>query len=183
MERTDSAAYKQVAEILESAGFVVMPIDLSWDNKTVSQNTEEFLELYYLTPAKKKYILGFSFGAMIAFIASTKVEVAGLILCSLSPYFSEDLPKIGSNWTPETVARYQDFAGLSCSQLAKQLKAKQVLMLYGKDEAKSVVKRVSDAFEKIELNNKYLVPINGAEHNIGDAKYLLRIHQVAQRLA
>lgn len=180
--RSKSRPYKQVAEILEALGYSAVPVDIEWHKTTISENTEKFLKIYKETAACKKYILGFSLGAMIAFLAATKVEVAGLILCSLSPYFSEDLPKIGSNWTPSTLAQYQDFATLNCGTLAKKLKTQQVLMLYGEDEAKSLVKRVYDAFEKIELPKKYLVPITGVQHDIGDSKYLLRIHQVAQRL-
>ncbi len=174
--------YREVEKIIKAEGYMPVLVDVSWDGTTVSENTEKFLKVYNNIEADKKYILGFSFGAMIAFLASTKVEVTGLILCSLSPYFSEDLPKIGKYWTPSTLKRYQDFAGLSCNVLAKQLKTQQVLMLYGEEEDKSLVNRVRDAFEKINLSNKYLVPITGAEHNIGDARYLLRIHQVAHRL-
>ncbi len=182
MQRPNSREYREVSRILIEEGYFPIVVDVTWHKTTVSENTERFLEIFNSVDAKKKYILGFSFGAMIAFLASTKVEVAGLILCSMSPYFHEDLPKIGSNWTPTTLARYQDFATLHCATLAKQLKAEQVLMLYGKDEAASLVNRARDAFEKITLENKYLIPVDGAQHNIGDSKYLLRIHQVAQRL-
>lgn len=103
---------------------------------------------------------------MIAFIASTKVEVCGLILCSLSPYFKEDLPS----------SRFH------CDTVAKKTKAKQILMLYGAKEAKSLIKRATEAFDQISSAHKYLIPIRETEHNIGDKKYLNIIHQVAKVL-
>lgn len=37
------------------------------------------------------YLFGFSLGAMLAFIIAKEVNAKKLILCSLSPFFKEDL--------------------------------------------------------------------------------------------
>ncbi|MDP3987654.1 MAG: hypothetical protein Q8P80_00735 [Candidatus Levybacteria bacterium] len=173
-------AYKEIARILKREGYKPILINIPWKQTTISQNTEYFLKKYKKINTKKKYILGFSFGAMIAFIASTKVSVSGLILCSLSPYFKEDL---SNKWaSPITSQRYQDFSNLHCATLAKQIKAKQVLMLYGSREERSLKKRVNDAFDQILSTNKYLFSIKETEHNIADKRYLNKIHQVAKQL-
>ena len=164
--RPTNKAYKEIAKILKSEGYLPILITIPWKQTTISENTEYFLKKYKKVNSKKKYILGFSYGAMIAFIASTKVEVSGLILCSLSPYFKEDISS----------------SPLHCATLAKQIKAKQILLLYGAKEEKSLRKRVADAYDKISSAHKYLIPILEAEHNIGDRRYLNKIHQIAKEL-
>lgn len=161
-----SKAYKEIATILKSQGYLPILVKIPWKQTTISENTKYFLKKYKKFNSRKKYILGFSLGAMIAFIASTKVRVSGLILCSLSPYFKEDLPS----------------SLFDCATVAKKTKAKQILMLYGAKEAKALIKRVNEAFDQVSSTNKYLIPIRATEHNIGDKKYLNKIHQVAKTL-
>src|SRR5258708_1960433 len=92
---TDTA-YRNIAKMLRSEGYRPILVTIHWNKTTISQNTKYFLREFKKINAKKKYILGFSFGAMIAFIASTRVAVYGLILCSLSPYFKKDLLEINT---------------------------------------------------------------------------------------
>jgi len=56
------------------------------------------LKIYQNFDNKNSLIIGFSFGAMVAFIASQKIRPKKLILCSLSPYFNEDLKKLRKGW-------------------------------------------------------------------------------------
>lgn len=176
-------AYREIAKILKNEGYFPIPVAIPWKQTTISQNCEYFLKKYKKINTKKKYILGFSFGAMIALIASTKVSVSGLILCSLSPYFKEDLSGVNKSWISSIMAqRHQDFSGLHCAKLAKQIKAKQILMLYGTKEERSLKKRVTDAFDQISSTNKYLFSIKETDHNIGDKRYLNKIHQAAKAL-
>ena len=181
-QKTTHKAYRILSQMLRAKGFEPILISIPWKNTTISQNSEYFINEFKKTKSKEKYILGFSLGAMIAFIASTKVEVAGLILCSLSPYFSEDLPKIGPDWKASTLMRYQDFAGLTCSRLAKQLKAKRIIMFYGSEEVKSLIKRVKKAYKDIPSAKKYLFEISKTDHEIGNRRYLAAIHQATKFL-
>lgn len=176
-------AYKEIAKILKKKGYYPIPITIPWKQTTISENTDYFLKVYKKIKRKKKYILGFSFGAMIAFIASTKVRVSGLILCSLSPYFKEDIVKANNQWLSAiTEERYQDFLGLRFAGLVKQIKAKQILMLYGSKEEKSLINRVNETFDQVLSRDKYLIPILKTEHNIGDRRYLSKIHQTVKEL-
>lgn len=172
-----SRAYKQISKILKSEGYFPILIKIPWKNKTILENTEYFLKEYRKIKSKKKYILGFSFGAIIAFIASTKVRSSGLILCSLSPFFREDLLESGGKTQSN-----KDFYKLRCATLARKIKSKQILMMYGALEAKSLIKRVTDAFNRIYSANKFLISIYKTEHNIGAKRYLSEIHQAAKAL-
>lgn len=171
--------YRMVAKLLKKEGYVPFLMKIPWKQTTISENTEYFLKEYKKIRRKKKYILGFSFGAMIALVASTKVRVAGLILCSLSPYFKEDLIKNKKNW----MDKYShDFLRLSARTLARKVKTNQILMLYGAKEAKSLIARVKETFKHIESNEKHLFPVKKADHNIGDTRYLGTIHQITKTL-
>ena len=175
--------YKAIAKILKRQGYRPIFMNIPWKQTTISENTKYFLKEYKKIHAKKKYILGFSFGAMIAFLASTKVSASGLILCSLSPYFKEDVSKVSYRRIPSiTQQRYKDFSRLHSGTLAKQVKAKEILMLYGSREEKSLIKRVRLAFNKISSKHKYLIPVLETEHDIGDKRYLHKIHQVTKAL-
>lgn len=176
-------AYKTIARMLKKQGYHPILVDIPWKQTTISQNTEYFLKEYKKIKAKEKYILGFSFGAMIAFIASTKVNVSSLILCSLSPYFKEDIKKTKNKLNSSLkTKRHNDFLSLNCKILAKQIKAKQVLMLYGKEESKPLIKRATDTFYQIPSIEKYLISVKNTKHNIGDYRYLETINYFSKVL-
>lgn len=175
--------YKAIAAMLKKEGYWPLPVSLSWKEKTISENTEIFLEKFKRVRTKEKYILGFSFGAMIAFLASTKVRVSGLVLCSLSPYFKEDLSVIPETWSSQTMQkRYQDFSKLHHASLIKQIKAKKVFLLYGEKEEKSVITRVKKTYKKVPARQKYLLPIEDTRHEIGNTQYLQTIKYTARVL-
>lgn len=187
-QKTTSKAYKNVAKVLKKAGHTPIAIKIPWNQSTISENTAYFLKEYKrklllkkkTVKREKRYILGFSFGAMIAFIAATKVRVDGLILCSLSPYFKEDLPKTKQRGSSALeTSRYQDFSKHSSNSLTKQIKTKKILMLYGTKESTKLIKRVTKAYKQISSTQKKLVPITKTEHNIGTPKYLRTISHVA----
>lgn len=181
--------YQQIKKILRKEGFTPVPMSIPWKEKTISETTQFFLEKYHKTLLKKSihpshvYFLGFSFGAMVAFLAATKIHVQGLILCSLSPFFKEDLPKnLPDNSSYLQLKRFTDFSGLKSFTLAKKLKAKKIWMLYGTKESRPLIRRVTATFKKITTKNKFLLPIPATYHNIADKKYVFAIHHVAKEL-
>jgi len=176
-------AYKEIAKILRREGYYPVLMNIQWRQTTISQNVENFVKKFKKNTSRKKYILGFSFGAMIAFIASTKVSASGVVLCSLSPYFKEDLLKLNKNLLSSiSVKRYNDFSNLHCEYIAKQIKVKQIHMLYGAREARSLIKRVTETYDQITSVNKYLIRIKKADHDMGHKRYLDKIHQIAKEL-
>lgn len=181
-QRPENKAYREIAKFLKLQGYTPVLISIPWKKTTISKNVEYFLSEYKSTKASKKYILGFSYGAMIAFIAATKVSTSGLILCSLSPYFAEDLPKRRKITSALMRQRYEDFSGLNCAELSKKVKAKKILMLYGQEEASTLVKRVTDTFGQVKSPKKYLITVAKSDHEIGNSNYLHSIHYATQNL-
>jgi len=178
-----SIAYKQIAKTFKKQGFYTVPVTIPWKQTTITENKKFFLKKFRKMNRKRKYIFGFSFGAMIAFLASTEVKVSGLILCSLSPYFKEDVAKIKKNKKSlMQTLRFEDFSQLECSELVKKIKANQILMSYGSKEAKSLINRVNEVFAKSPAVQKFLFPVDQTEHNIADKKYLSKITQMTQVL-
>lgn len=184
-------AYKEIAKILKTEGYFPIVTSIPWKETTISENTAYFLEKYreLVTERHKKlkksktYLIGFSFGAMIAFLASTKMKVSGLILCSLSPYFKEDLRTFNRNdFASITDKRYEDFLQLHSATIAKKTKAKHVLMLYGEKEAKSLIRRVRMTYRNIATENKYLITVHNTEHDINSRHYLQEIHHATKIL-
>jgi hypothetical protein len=176
-------AYRKLRNLLKKEGYTPVPIKLPWTHRTITENTDLFLKEFKKIQRKKKYILGFSYGAMIAFLASTKVKVSGLILCSLSPFFREDLLHANRTIkTQETAERFEDFLHLKSSSLAKHVKTKQVRMLYGSKESKPLIRRVTRTYKHIPSKRKTLIRISGTDHNIGDERYLSTIHQIVKEL-
>ncbi len=168
-----SKAYREIARMVKNHGFLPMPVNIPW-NKPISDNTDYFFQKFKGRIGNSS-ILGFSYGAMIAFIASTKISVKSLILCSLSPFFKEDMAK-------EQRPRYRDFVNLSSENLAKQIRAKQILLLYGEKEDRFLINRVMDTYSEIPNHNKSLIKIKNTEHNIADQRYLDKIHRAIQQL-
>ena len=120
---------------------------------------------------------------MIAFIASTKVSSNGVMLCSLSPYFSEDTSKLNAKAVSKlTTQRYNDFEKIHASQLAKKTKAKKIIMMYGTLEARTLITRVKKTFGEIEVKEKSLFKVRKTEHNIGHKNYLLTISKATANL-
>lgn len=182
-QKASQHAYKSLAQMLKKEGFSPIPVNISWKQRTVSENTDEFLKQFKQVRRKEKYILGFSYGAMIAFLAATKVKTSGIILCSLSPYFKEDLFKKYPGVRADiTKMQYKDFLNLPCSILAKKVRTKHVSMLYGDKESKLVISRVTQTFKLINAKQKYLLPVKKSEHNIADKRYQHTINFAAQQL-
>lgn len=177
-----SNAYKELSKILKTEGYSPVVVNIPWKNRTISQNAKYFIKKYEKTQAHKKYILGFSYGAMIAFVAATQVKTEGVILCSLSPYFQEDAFRFNNPTTQLMAERYMDFTSLHSKTLAKKLKTQHVLMLYGAKEAQALIKRVKETFEEISASQKSIIKIRKTDHNIGNKNYLHHIHKAAHIL-
>lgn len=174
--------YIDLKQKLKKDGYIVVPVAIPWRDSTITDNAEHFLKIFEKSLAKFKsfekevYLLGFSYGAMIAFLAATKISVTGLILCSLSPFFKEDLPKkLPKNISVLQEKRYSAFAKLPVAKLAKKIKAKDVMMLYGEKESVRLIARTKSAFRAIASRKKYLFEIQNTDHNIADTKYISAI--------
>lgn len=164
--------YLDVVDIFRKKGFEPKIVEVKWNNRTFSQWLNEFLMFYEEHKSDEITLLGFSYGAMIALVAATKIKPTNLILCSLSPYFSEDIPKLKKYWLQSIgKKRVNDFSKLNFKEIAQQIKCKTHLLIGEKESKKysGLELRVSEANRLIKSE---LIRIKNADHNIGQEEYL-----------
>ena len=62
-------AFKPLRDGLEVLGYRVVPVDISWRFKTVSQFCQQFRQLYQEQKSDTNIVVGNSFGAMVALLS------------------------------------------------------------------------------------------------------------------
>lgn len=147
----------------------------------MSDYIAEFLKQYEATRGKPAvYLWGFSWGAMIALITASKIKPAMLILCSLSPWFKEDLPYIPQRWRKRIgKKRLQEFKQLSFRQVAKKVRCPTILVA-GSKEKKELLRRVYDAHKRLKHSKLFIV--QSAKHNIAQKEYLATLEKIIAKL-
>lgn len=179
---TKNKEYQEIAKYFKKKQYKPVLIEIDWKRNTHTRYVEQFNEQYYQHVKKNDEvcILGFSFGAMTSFIASAELNPTLQILCSISPYFKEDMPHIRNWWkTFFGKKRCEVFENLSFDQVAKRTKCKTILIA-GDSEGIELARRVKDAKKKIK--NSELFILEGVKHNIADDRYLKKIKEVIENV-
>lgn len=171
-------ACRKIAQWFQQAGFKPVPVFIAWKRHTMSEYVAQFLRQH--KPRANSIMLGFSFGAMISFIAASRVKPKLLLLCSLSPYWAEDLQRLRRSWRNSIGKRREaDLKSISFHRVAKSVRCKTVLFV-GNKEGKEVLHRVKTAHKA--LKNSILIVIDDAKHDLGQNEYLVAVKQVIERL-
>lgn len=169
--------YKDIAKTFEEKDINPIILNIPWKKKVMSDYVDFFLSEYFKIEAKEVYTLGFSFGAMISFITSTKVNINTQILCSLSPYFKEDLSVIRKWWLKGVGKhRVENFHQYSYKELSSKVKA-QTFLFVGAKETKEILHTDKTIFSLLNCK-KSLTLVENAKHDIGDKKYLESINEI-----
>lgn len=173
--------YKDVSKLFENKGFKVILVKIDWNYKSIFDWVEQFKKDYFKDDKSEKYLFGFSYGAVISFLVSIDKDINTTILCSLSPYFKEDLPNIFKSWKKNIgKKRVEDFKKLEMTKLAPSVKNRTYLM-YGTSEGRFIERRAKDTYERLDCK-KYLISVDGARHDIGNKKYQKEIKKVINSL-
>jgi len=170
-ETTRDKPYKDIQKNAKNKGYEVVPISLSWSRHTMSDWIIEARKKVLEYGDNNSSILGFSFGAFIAIELSKEFSFKKIFVCSLSPYYSEDLkfiPKVAINWLGKK--RVADFKRY---KFPTNIKTEAVFMV-GDGEWKFAKKRVLGRFKKWK-GIRSLKIINDSNHYIGSLKYLKEI--------
>ena len=180
-ENTKLKRYRAIIEFFQKNNFKTVLINITWKYKTMSDYLKEFQDQYNQHSKNDKvYLFGFSFGAIISFIASRQVKPKAQFLCSLSPYFKEDLPFIKKWWKKFIgLKRFKDFNSLSFNKLSKQVLCKTFLFV-GTKEGPEIKRRAKIAHQQIK--NSELFMINGAKHDISQAVYFKKLKEVILKI-
>lgn len=171
-----SAKEKQYAwmrKFFADQGFMVRTIDTTWTRSVMSDNVRQFKEYFAKHSTETNYILGFSFGAMVAAISAPELKPEKLILCSLSPYFAEDLPSLKPYWRKSIGhRRFSDFETFNAKRIAGQISSPTTI-IYGSAEGKKYP-RLKNRCEKAatDIKGAKLVVASDAPHQIDFPSYI-----------
>ncbi len=138
----------------------------------MSDYVNEFEQMYNLYKSANNTVLGFSFGAMIAYISASRLRPNRLVLCSLSPYFAEDLPTLKPWWrTILGTRRIKDFENFKAINIAKLIKI-PATFFYGTAEAERfpTLKHRIASIAKLLPKSKIVV-VQNAPHAIDHPEY------------
>jgi len=168
--------YKEIATFFKAKGIEPIPVEISWKHRTMNDYVNQFMKIYRNNPSEEVYLLGFSFGAMVAFISSAKIKPKMQILCSLSPFFKEDLPS-WKNWQKRILGkkRVEDLKNYSFNYLSRKVFCETKLIV-GSKELKVVIKRSNEANKR--LKNSEIIISKGAKHKISQKEYLKTVQKV-----
>ena len=176
-ELTSEEKYQKIARYFKKTNITPIMVGINWKRKVISDYVQEFLTKYEQKKSEVNYFWGFSLGAMICFIASSKVNVNTQILCSLSPYFSEDIPTIRPAWLKYWgKKRTEDFRIIHSEDLVKTIKAKTIL-LAGSKEGKEIATSNNRIYHLL-LCKKGRYIIKDAKHDISNLKYQKKIGEL-----
>ncbi len=176
MEQTNSQEYQKIIQYFQEENITVKPIKISWKYNNMSNYIKEFMEQINHKKEDEVILFGFSFGAMITFLSAKNIKPKKIILCSLSPYFKEDLNFVKKSWkTIVGTKRINDFKQFSFREISNEIKSKTILLV-GEKENKLVMKRIKEA--KTKLKDSQLIIVPGASHNISNKNYLEAIKKV-----
>jgi pimeloyl-ACP methyl ester carboxylesterase len=161
--------YRRIMRAFRTIGIQPIGIRIHWKRAVMSQYVKQFIE--QTQPGQRSYILGFSYGAMIALIATARrLRPERLVLCSLSPYFAELL-------TADTRAlerslgkrRAEDFAKIRFKQIVAHVKAPTDILV-GAEESRSTINLAHKT--RRALPSSRLLVVKNAIHDLNDKNYL-----------
>lgn len=176
-EHTSQREYQKIKFHFESNGFEVVEISITWKRRVMSQYVDEFLSQCIHTKNDKVSVLGYSFGAMIAFISSKYIFYTNIYLCSLSPFFKEDMNLIPKSWKKELgLRRVEDFSSISFNEIIENWNlSTNVYLFFGEEEYHLLIRRVKDAHTNIK--NSQLISVPSCKHQLSHKNYLVKLEE------
>lgn len=169
----------EITKMLENSGYSVIKVPIDWNYHVMSDYVEQFTRLYLEKKGSQNLVLGFSFGAMVAVISALELQPDRLILCSLSPFFAEDMKTIPIGWKRSIgKRRTKDFSKLSLQEVCRGVEA-QTSILVGEKETKQYPQMLQTAMlANQSLLNSKINRVSNGKHNIGQLEYLQVINEV-----
>lgn len=179
-ESTKEAHYQRIGCAFQSQNIEPVYFDILWKHRTMTDYIQELRETYSKKIPEEAYLLGFSFGAMVSFISSIHLCPRAQILCSLSPFFREDLPFLKIKWKNNVgKRRIEDFRNYSFHDLGKRIYCENFLVV-GEREDPLCLNRAREAC--LTLKKSKLIFVEGTGHDLSHKKYLRTIEEIISQL-
>jgi len=173
--------YQQIKRLFESKKITPILVQITWKRRIMTDYVREFMDIYEKEKDRfdEVYLFGFSFGAMISFICCDKIQPKKLILCSLSPWFKEDIPFIPKSYLKMSGTKMiEDLKNYRFKDIVSRIKTDTTLVIGNREN--DLIKRRS-----IQANNNIkdskLIRTQ-ARHNISDKNYFNTIKDLIANL-
>lgn len=170
-EKISDKQYIALRKSLSNKTYKVILVPIVWNHRFMTDWIDQFLSFYKKNCGEKNIVLGFSYGAMIALLTAKTLRPTRLFLCSLSPYFSEDLRYIPEQWKFFIgKRRTEDFRRYSMKEAVRGLHVETKVFIGSVEQEKFVhlKRRCVAAAGALAAT---LVVIPDVSHNIGDERY------------
>ncbi len=176
----DAHGYRAVASEFKAIGARVTIINISWKYQTVTSYTRKVLEHIVKNSTTNSICLfGFSMGAVVALLIAPRLNVNCLVLCSMSPYFKENLSRISADDQASLgLRRIRDFRQYRFKTIASQISCR-ALIVTGDQESKSVIKMSTKASR--EIKKAELIPIPNGIHSLSQPEYVRKLEEVIRK--
>lgn len=166
--------YRWMITYFRSLGFEVQMITVDWNRRVMTDWIADFRSQFSKERGVEDYILGFSFGAMIAFLTANETKPMKLFLCSLSPYFKEDMDFLENKRDVRYFGtrRLADIRKYVFKDHVKNISASTIVFCGGQETTKypTLLKRCKAAVEQIKRAR--LVIAENAPHQIDHPSYI-----------
>ena len=165
----NTLGYRELSSVLQGKWYKVVFVKITWNFHVMSDYIKQAES--QIQDTEKSEILGFSFGAMIALKLSEKNKFGRVFLCSLSPYFSEDLHLFPKYYKLRLwLRRWRDFRD-NYHEVDIQNKHKNIyIAIYGSEESERLQNRVVKMIELLNISEVAIV--KWVWHDIAHRKYL-----------
>lgn len=183
-QKPSDTCFKWLISFLKKKGFNVIGVPIKWERRVMPDYVSQFKEFYLRHKTKNDYLLGFSYGAVIAFMSASDLKPKKIYLCSLSPDFKEDVKAIKPWWIRSFIGkrRFADIKTRSARKVAKALKIPAVVF-YGEAEGKRYPQLKKRCEETVRLaKNAKLVVVKNAPHKIDYPEYMAAIKKEFEKL-
>ncbi len=163
-ETTDEAPYKELSSKFKE-DYLIVPHTPRWNNYTATTWLENLSEFIKTIDVSKTTVVSFSMGAYITLLVSETYNFKKVILCSLAPFFKEQLHLLPK--TAERVLGVKRMKDFETYSIPNSLQCPAVF-LFGSDdwpvgieEAKKLAHTYKAKFELIsnshhELTTEYI---------------------------
>lgn len=173
-ERVSDTPYPYLSKILKEKGYIVKKYQPKWEYRTINNWVKDFHDFLLKENDCKPIILGFSFGAMIALLEAKNFIFNKLILCSLSPFFKQDLKKI----SPVALKilgkkRMRDFKQ---NEFPDDLKTSSIF-IFGSLEEEKFDFNIKNIIKKYS-GPKNVFVVSEVGHDISNPRYLEKIKEI-----
>jgi uncharacterized protein (DUF2235 family) len=173
-ESPNAEIYKKVGRLFNRARIKPIFVRINWGakNNLMQDYLNQFIKTYKKVNVKddEVYIFGFSAGAWIAFMASLEIKPKKVFLCSLSPYFKEDMKFWKKAWIDGIgKKRFNYVKNHKFSGLVRRFRSKAIIFV-GKNEEGVMIRRSRIAHESIK--NSKLAMISNGIHDIRQKEYI-----------